>query len=68
MKLIAIEILVGFGVPLVWAIWQLVSVRRELRRDKEAAAQKAVAQPSTAHTIVGQKAASETNETGADQR
>jgi hypothetical protein len=41
MSLIAIEIVVGFGVPLVWAIWQLVSVRRELRRDREAAARKA---------------------------
>ena len=41
MPLIAIEIVVGFGVPLAWAIWQLVSVRRELRRDREAAARKA---------------------------
>lgn len=45
MPLIAIEIVVGFGVPLVWAIWQLVSVRRELRRDREAAARQAEPPP-----------------------
>lgn len=39
--LIAIEIVVGFGVPLAWAVWQLVSVRRELRRDREKAAREA---------------------------
>ncbi|MES2423696.1 MAG: hypothetical protein V4562_04645 [Pseudomonadota bacterium] len=42
--LIAIEIVVGFAVPLGFAIWQLVSVRRELQRDREKAAREAAAQ------------------------
>ncbi len=30
-----IELGVGFGGVLLFAVWQLVSVRRELRRDRE---------------------------------
>lgn len=30
--LIALEILLGFGVPLVWGVWQLISLRREKAR------------------------------------
>lgn len=37
LPLIAIEIAVAFGVPLAWAVWQLLSVRRELRQDREKA-------------------------------
>jgi len=32
--LIALEIVLGFGVPLVWSVWQLISLRREKARDK----------------------------------
>ena len=41
--LIAIEVVVGFAVPVAWAIWQLVSVRRELQRDRDKAAEAAEA-------------------------
>jgi hypothetical protein len=33
--LLAIEILLGFGVPLVWGVWQLISLRRDNRRAAE---------------------------------
>ena len=33
--LIAVEILLGFGAPLAWAAWELVSLRREQARDRE---------------------------------
>jgi hypothetical protein len=42
--LIAIEVVIGFAVPVAWAVWQLVSVRRELRRDREKAAREAAEQ------------------------
>jgi len=32
--LIALEIVLGFGVPLAWGIWQLISLRREKARDR----------------------------------
>lgn len=31
--LIALEIVLGFGVPLAWGVWQLISLRREKARD-----------------------------------
>jgi hypothetical protein len=31
--LIAIEIVVGFGVPVAWGVWQLVDLRRERQRE-----------------------------------
>jgi hypothetical protein len=34
--LIAIEIGIGFLVPLGWAVWELVKLRREQRRDEAA--------------------------------
>ncbi len=37
MSLIWLEVVLGFGVPVGWAVWQLVSLRREQRRDREAA-------------------------------
>lgn len=37
MPLIALEIFLGFGVPLVWATYELISLRREQRRDRERA-------------------------------
>jgi hypothetical protein len=42
--LIAIEIGIGFLVPLGWAVWELVKLRREQRRDAEKA-RSAQAQP-----------------------
>jgi hypothetical protein len=35
--LIAIEIGIGFLVPLGWAVWELVKLRRERKRDEAAA-------------------------------
>ncbi len=37
MSLIWLEVVLGFGVPVGWAVWQLVSLRREQQRDREAA-------------------------------
>ena len=34
LPLIAIEIFLGFGVPLVWGFWELWSLRREKERDR----------------------------------
>ncbi|RZU02847.1 hypothetical protein [Rivibacter subsaxonicus] len=43
--LLAIEIVLGFGVPIAWGVWQLIDLRRENRRAAERAAQeKAAAQ------------------------
>lgn len=36
--LIALEIVLGFLVPLAWGVWQLVELRRLKRRDQERAA------------------------------
>ena len=36
--LLAIEILLGFGVPIAWGVWQLISLRRD---NREAAEQEA---------------------------
>ena len=38
---IALEILVGFGIPIAWGVWELVSLRREQARDREKAAEAA---------------------------
>ncbi len=32
--LIALELFLGFGVPLAWGVWQLISLRREKARDQ----------------------------------
>ncbi len=37
------EWLILEGAVLAWAVWQLVSVRRSIRKDREAAAAKAAA-------------------------
>ena len=37
--LIAIELLIGFGVPLAWGVGQLISLRREKARDAAKAAE-----------------------------
>ena len=34
MPLIAIEILLGFGVPIGWGVWELWSLRREKANDR----------------------------------
>jgi hypothetical protein len=46
MSLIWLEIVLGFGVPVGWAVWQLVSLRREQRRDREAAEGNDAGEPS----------------------
>jgi hypothetical protein len=33
LPLIALEIFLGFGVPIVWAAWELISLRREREQD-----------------------------------
>jgi len=30
-----VELLVAFGLPLGWGVWQLVSIRRERKRDRQ---------------------------------
>jgi hypothetical protein len=37
LPLIALEIVLGFLVPLAWGVWQLVELRRLDRRDRERA-------------------------------
>lgn len=36
-----VEMVLVFGLILAWAIWELVSTRRALKRDREASAQRA---------------------------
>ena len=55
---IALEILVGFGIPIAWGVWELVSLRREQTRDREKAA-KAAAE-GTQSDAANRAAASET--------
>jgi hypothetical protein len=43
--LIAIEIGIGFLVPLGWAVWELVKLRREQKRDEAAERNAADAAP-----------------------
>ncbi len=33
--LIVIELVIGFAVPIGWAVWELVKLRREQARDRE---------------------------------
>jgi len=35
LPLIWLEVLLGFGAPLAWALWELWSLRREQRRDAQ---------------------------------
>ena len=35
------ELFLGHGVVLAWAIWEVVSLRRSQRRDREASAERA---------------------------
>ncbi len=39
--LLAIELVVGFGVPIAWGVWQLISLRRDNRRAADEAAARA---------------------------
>ena len=39
--LLAIEILLGFGVPIAWGVWQLISLRRDNRKAAEQEAARA---------------------------
>ena len=50
LPLIAIEIFLGFGVPLVWGFWELWSLRREKERDR---AQPAPGRPKQAEIPSG---------------
>lgn len=43
-KLALVEMVFGFGVVLAWAFWELWSLRRDKRRDAEAAAARQPAQ------------------------
>lgn len=45
--LIALEIVLGFGVPLAWGVWQLISLRREKARDAAKEAARAASQAET---------------------
>ncbi|HSC62332.1 MAG TPA: hypothetical protein VLD35_01765 [Caldimonas sp.] len=44
--LIALEIVLGFVAPVGWAVWELWSLRREQRRDREKAEARATISPS----------------------
>jgi hypothetical protein len=35
--LIAVEIVIGFGAPLAWALWELYSLRRDRQRQAKEA-------------------------------
>ncbi len=35
LPLITLEIVLGFGVPVAWGVWQLIELRRLKRRDQE---------------------------------
>jgi hypothetical protein len=39
LPLIVIEIFLGFGVPLAWAVWQLIELKKLKRQDEEKARQ-----------------------------
>ena len=43
--LIALEIMLGFGVPLAWGFWQLISLRREKARDAAREAEQPAVEP-----------------------
>ncbi len=54
---IALEIFLGFGVPIAWGLWELRSLRREKEKDRaKAAAEAAAVSPAAAS---GTAAASE---------
>jgi hypothetical protein len=44
---IVLELLLAFGVPLVWGLWQLRSIRRERAADRERDASRAEARAET---------------------
>jgi hypothetical protein len=48
--LIAIEIGIGFLVPLAWAVWELVKLKREQKRDAAARRDAADAAPPSRPT------------------
>ena len=50
LPLIAVEIVLGFGVPRVWGFWELWSLRREKERDR---ARPAPGRPEQAEISVG---------------
>jgi hypothetical protein len=45
---IALEIFLGFGVPIAWGFWELYALRREKERDRAKAELKAAAASETA--------------------
>ena len=59
LPLIALEIVLGFGVPVAWGVWELLALRRLKRRDEEARAI-AAAQAATAAGGLSRDAASGT--------
>lgn len=40
-RVFLIEMVLVFGGVLAWAVWEVISTRRSLRRDREASAQRA---------------------------
>jgi len=56
---IALEIFLGFGVPIAWGLWELHTLRREKRKDLEKARAEAV-RPLAEPTALKPAAASET--------
>ena len=38
LPLIVLEVFLGFGVPLVWAVWELLALRRDRKRQAQALA------------------------------
>ncbi len=54
--LIALEVVIGFVVPVGWGVWELMSLRRDKRR-QQAAAAAASADPATKPEAVTRGAA-----------
>lgn len=45
---IALEIFLGFGVPIAWGLWELHTLRREKEQDRAKAAAQAALTPAAA--------------------
>jgi hypothetical protein len=56
---IALEIFLGFGVPIAWGLWELHTLRREKKKDLEKARAEAAAH-TTAQPALSPAAASGT--------
>ena len=54
---IALEIFLGFGVPIAWGLWELHTLRREKIRDQEKDRAKAAAQAALTRAAASETAA-----------